>query len=152
MLTVGVFYQTDGTAISEPGAAVANTSSSRSSFFSASDTHYAQGSGTWDFLDSVGSIFFQSISVAEHPVFDNNPNAIYRFVREEDTNGCENVKFKLNFLDRLNAREILLEIICVLNTRKDVEPRAKDFLKQIHPHSLVTEAVGKETRFSCFAL
>ena len=140
----------DGAAASDPGSATASNSTSCTAPQSEEET--SQHDETRDFLDSIDNILFRSISVAEHSVFYNNSSAMYSFVREEDTNGSENLKFKLGFTDRLNARETLLEIICVLYTRRDKDPEAKLFLGKIRPQALVTEALGKELGSSCFAL
>lgn len=79
---------------------------------------------------------------SEESVFYNRSDAFYTFISDEEVGGGE-FKFKLDFADRLNVQPKLMQIICVLHTRKDTDRVAKDYLKKI-PSEQVADALGTE--------
>lgn len=94
-----------------------------------------------DFLGSGSDTWPRQTRVqSEHSArFFNDPNALYKFVCEEDSRRTE-VKFRLGIRDRQNLWGELKKILCVLYARKDSDRRACNFLKEV-PTAHLNEAV-----------
>ena len=98
-----------------------------------------------DFLGSASDILnSMNSSLSEREVtFYNHPQALYKFISEEDTSRTE-IKLTLGINDRLRLPAKLKQILCVLFTRKDSDTTARNFLRGL-PVEVLQDALGGET-------
>ena len=102
-----------------------------------------------DFLGSASDIWnrFNSAQSENETRFYNHPDALYKFISEEDTSRTE-VKITLGIADRLNLPTKLKHILRVLYTRKNSDKAARSFLKRL-PAGLLDDALDVEGLVQC---
>ena len=107
-----------------------------------------------DFLGSVSNIWSRVNSVRSErdATFYNHPKAFYKFICEEDSSRTD-IKITLGIIARLNLRDKLKRILCVLYTRRDSDKAARSFLKRL-PGGLLDDAVdrGEGRNVKCYPL
>ena len=97
-----------------------------------------------DFLGSASDILnsMNSAPSEREVTFYNHPQALYKFISEEDTSRTE-IKLTLGINDRFRLPAKLKQILCVLFTRKDSDRTARNFLRGL-PMELLREALDGE--------
>ena len=96
-----------------------------------------------DFLGSASDVWSRVNSVRSErdATFYNHPKAFYKFICEEDSSRTD-VKITLGIIARLNLRDKLKHILCVLYTRRDSDKAALSFLRRL-PRGLLDDAVDR---------
>ena len=102
-----------------------------------------------DFLGSASDILnsMNSAPSEREVTFYNHPQALYKFISEEDTSRTE-IKLTLGINDRFRLPAKLKQILFVLFTRKDADRTARNFLRGL-PMELLREALDRE-KVGCY--